>query len=61
MLHPLPPGAVKFAGLAESAADREVEKKAQPRYCPAFDAEGKPTKAAEGWARGLPGSLYRSG
>ncbi|AWC93038.1 TPA: glycine--tRNA ligase subunit beta [Morganella morganii subsp. morganii] len=43
--------AVKIAGLAESAADREVEKRG-PAIAQAFDAEGKPTKAAEGWARG---------
>ncbi|RUT64713.1 glycine--tRNA ligase subunit beta (plasmid) [Morganella morganii] len=43
--------AVKIAGLAESAVDREVEKRG-PAIAQAFDAEGKPTKAAEGWARG---------
>ncbi|MEY1635163.1 glycine--tRNA ligase subunit beta [Morganella morganii] len=43
--------AVKIAGLVESAADREVEKRG-PAIAQAFDAEGKPTKAAEGWARG---------
>ncbi|WP_049246353.1 glycine--tRNA ligase subunit beta [Morganella morganii] len=43
--------AVKIAGLAESAADREVEKRG-PAIAQAFDAEGKSTKAAEGWARG---------
>ncbi|ELA8730958.1 glycine--tRNA ligase subunit beta [Morganella morganii] len=43
--------AVKIAGLAESAADREVEKRG-PAIAQAFDDEGKPTKAAEGWARG---------
>ncbi|HDF2342503.1 TPA: glycine--tRNA ligase subunit beta [Morganella morganii] len=43
--------AVKITGLAESAADREVEKRG-PAIAQAFDAEGKPTKAAEGWARG---------
>lgn len=43
--------AVKIAGLAESAADREVEKRG-PAIAQAFDSEGKPTKAAEGWARG---------
>ncbi|EMI7478930.1 glycine--tRNA ligase subunit beta [Morganella morganii] len=43
--------AVKIVGLAESAADREVEKRG-PAIAQAFDAEGKPTKAAEGWARG---------
>ncbi|WP_413495266.1 glycine--tRNA ligase subunit beta [Morganella psychrotolerans] len=43
--------AVKIAALADSAADREVEKRG-PAVAQAFDAEGKPTKAAEGWARG---------
>lgn len=43
--------AVKITGLAESAADREVEKRG-PAIAQAFDAEGNPTKAAEGWARG---------
>ncbi|MEG0279094.1 MAG: glycine--tRNA ligase subunit beta [Morganella sp. (in: enterobacteria)] len=43
--------AVKIAALADSAADREVEKRG-PAVAQAFDADGKPTKAAEGWARG---------
>ena len=43
--------AVKIAALANSAADREVEKRG-PAVAQAFDADGKPTKAAEGWARG---------
>jgi len=43
--------ALKVSGLHESQADREVEKRG-PAVVQAFDAEGKPSKAAEGWARG---------
>ncbi|PQQ31861.1 glycine--tRNA ligase subunit beta [Photorhabdus luminescens] len=43
--------ALKVANLDEAQADREVEKRG-PAIAQAFDAEGKPTKAAEGWARG---------
>ncbi|MBD2809616.1 glycine--tRNA ligase subunit beta [Xenorhabdus sp. Vera] len=43
--------ALKVANLAAAQADREVEKRG-PAISQAFDAEGKPTKAAEGWARG---------
>ncbi|MCT8343095.1 glycine--tRNA ligase subunit beta [Photorhabdus kleinii] len=43
--------ALKIANLDEAQADREVEKRG-PAIAQAFDAEGKPTKAAEGWARG---------
>ncbi|PHM44910.1 glycine--tRNA ligase subunit beta [Xenorhabdus mauleonii] len=43
--------ALKVADLAAAQADREVEKRG-PAIAQAFDAEGKPTKAAEGWARG---------
>ncbi|PKE30007.1 glycine--tRNA ligase subunit beta [Rahnella sp. AA] len=43
--------ALKVSGLHESQADREVEKRG-PAVAQAFDAEGKPSKAAEGWARG---------
>ncbi|UXN37007.1 glycine--tRNA ligase subunit beta [Avibacterium paragallinarum] len=43
--------AVKVLGLAESQPSKEVEKRG-PAVAAAFDAEGKPTKAAEGWARG---------
>ncbi|MCL6404955.1 glycine--tRNA ligase subunit beta [Dickeya dadantii] len=43
--------ALKVAGLSASQPDREVEKRG-PSIAQAFDAEGKPTKAAEGWARG---------
>ncbi|MFZ7200985.1 glycine--tRNA ligase subunit beta [Avibacterium avium] len=43
--------AVKVLGLAEAQPNKEVEKRG-PAVAAAFDAEGKPTKAAEGWARG---------
>jgi glycyl-tRNA synthetase beta chain len=43
--------ALKVANLRAAQADREVEKRG-PAIAQAFDAEGKPTKAAEGWARG---------
>ncbi|AJI95585.1 glycine--tRNA ligase, beta subunit [Yersinia ruckeri] len=43
--------AVKVANLSAAQPDREVEKRG-PAISQAFDAEGKPTKAAEGWARG---------
>ncbi|VEB63246.1 Glycine--tRNA ligase beta subunit [Providencia rustigianii] len=43
--------ALKVANLAAAQPDREVEKRG-PAISQAFDAEGKPTKAAEGWARG---------
>ncbi|WP_237385832.1 glycine--tRNA ligase subunit beta [Xenorhabdus sp. Sc-CR9] len=43
--------ALKVANLAAAQADREVEKRG-PAIAQTFDAEGKPTKAAEGWARG---------
>ncbi|MBI6547673.1 glycine--tRNA ligase subunit beta [Xenorhabdus lircayensis] len=43
--------ALKVENLAATQADREVEKRG-PAIAQAFDAEGKPTKAAEGWARG---------
>lgn len=43
--------ALKVANLAESQPDRIVEKRG-PAVNVAFDADGKPTKAAEGWARG---------
>ena len=43
--------ALKVANLAAAQADREVEKRG-PAVAQAFDAEGKPSKAAEGWARG---------
>ncbi|OTA19123.1 glycine--tRNA ligase subunit beta [Xenorhabdus beddingii] len=43
--------ALKVENLAAAQADREVEKRG-PAIAQAFDAQGKPTKAAEGWARG---------
>ncbi|AWX15352.1 glycine--tRNA ligase subunit beta [Mergibacter septicus] len=42
--------AVKVLGLAEAQPSKEVEKRG-PAITAAFDAEGKPTKAAEGWAK----------
>lgn len=43
--------ALKIANLAAAQPDREVEKRG-PAIAAAFDAEGNPSKAAEGWARG---------
>ncbi len=43
--------ALKVTELAESQADKVVEKRG-PAVSAAFDAEGNPTKAALGWARG---------
>lgn len=43
--------AVKVLGLAKSQPSKQVEKRG-PAVSAAFDAEGKPTKAAEGWAKG---------
>lgn len=43
--------AVKVLGLATSQPSKEVEKRG-PAVSAAFDAEGQPTKAAEGWAKG---------
>ena len=43
--------ALKVANPAEAQPDREIEKRG-PAIARAFDAEGKPSKAAEGWARG---------
>ncbi|MBI6406657.1 glycine--tRNA ligase subunit beta [Proteus sp. PR00208] len=43
--------AIKVANMAKSQADRTIEKRG-PAIAQAFDADGKPTKAAEGWARG---------
>lgn len=43
--------ALKIAELAESQADKVVEKRG-PAVSAAFDADGNPTKAAQGWARG---------
>ena len=43
--------ALKITQLAATQPDREVEKRG-PAISAAFDAEGRPSKAAEGWARG---------
>ena len=43
--------AVKVLNLATQQPSKEIEKRGPP-VSAAFDAEGKPTKAAEGWARG---------
>ena len=43
--------AVKVLNLATQQPSKEIEKRG-PSVSAAFDAEGKPTKAAEGWARG---------
>ncbi|PJG85630.1 glycine--tRNA ligase subunit beta [Conservatibacter flavescens] len=43
--------AVKVLGLATAQPSKEIEKRG-PAVSAAFDAKGKPTKAAEGWAKG---------
>ncbi|GLT20279.1 glycine--tRNA ligase beta subunit [Vibrio zhanjiangensis] len=43
--------ALRVAELAESQADKIVEKRG-PAIAAAFDSDGNPTKAAQGWARG---------
>ena len=43
--------AVYVSGLAEGQADKVVEKRG-PAVSAAFDVDGNPTKAAQGWARG---------
>ncbi len=43
--------ALKVTNLAEGQADKVVEKRG-PAVSVAFDADGKPTQAAQGWARG---------
>ncbi|XEH49855.1 glycine--tRNA ligase subunit beta [Edwardsiella tarda] len=43
--------ALKVAALDAAQPYREIEKRG-PAIAQAFDADGKPTKAAEGWARG---------
>ncbi|EAR55022.1 glycyl-tRNA synthetase beta subunit [Photobacterium sp. SKA34] len=43
--------ALKVTGLAENQPDKVVEKRG-PAVSAAFDADGNPTKAAQGWARG---------
>jgi glycyl-tRNA synthetase beta chain len=42
--------AVKVSQLVEKQADKEIEKRG-PAVNVAFDAEGNPSKAAQGWAR----------
>ncbi|WP_445773597.1 glycine--tRNA ligase subunit beta [Shewanella sp.] len=43
--------AINIIGLAQAQADKVVEKRG-PAVSSAFDADGNPTKAAQGWARG---------
>lgn len=43
--------ALKVTNLAEKQADKVLEKRG-PAISVAFDAQGNPTKAAQGWARG---------
>lgn len=43
--------ALSITGLALAQADKVVEKRG-PAVSSAFDADGNPTKAAQGWARG---------
>ncbi|USH02489.1 glycine--tRNA ligase subunit beta [Grimontia kaedaensis] len=43
--------ALKVIALADQQADKMVEKRG-PAISAAFDADGNPTKAAQGWARG---------
>ena len=43
--------AVQLMGLTEQQSDKVVEKRG-PAISAAFDADGEPTKAALGWARG---------
>lgn len=43
--------ALKVTGMSAAQPDREVEKRG-PAIAAAFGTDGKPTKAAEGWARG---------
>lgn len=43
--------ALKVTGLAENQPDKVVEKRG-PAVSAAFDADGNPTKASQGWARG---------
>lgn len=43
--------AVRINGLAAQQADKVVEKRG-PAIASAYDADGKPTKAAQGWAAG---------
>ncbi|MGL4269906.1 MAG: glycine--tRNA ligase subunit beta [Plesiomonas sp.] len=43
--------ALKVLGLQKSQPDQQIEKRG-PAVAQAFGADGQPTKAAEGWARG---------
>ncbi|WP_445775913.1 glycine--tRNA ligase subunit beta [Shewanella sp.] len=43
--------AINIIGLAQAQADKVVEKRG-PAVSSAFDVDGNPTKAAQGWARG---------
>ena len=43
--------ALKVADLQKAQPDQSIEKRG-PAIAQAFDAEGQPTKAAQGWARG---------
>jgi glycyl-tRNA synthetase beta chain len=43
--------AINVIGLAQAQADKVIEKRG-PAVSSAFDADGNPTKAAQGWARG---------
>ena len=42
--------ALKVAGLESCQPDKDIEKKG-PALKAAYDKDGKPTKAAEGWAK----------
>lgn len=52
--------ALKVTAMAASAADQEIEKRG-PAVAQAFDAEGKPGKAAQGWARGCGITVAQAG
>ncbi|SUT95735.1 glycine--tRNA ligase subunit beta [Actinobacillus lignieresii] len=52
--------AVKVLGLATAQPSKEIEKRG-PAVSAAFDADGNPTKAAEGWARGCGISVDQAG
>ena len=52
--------AVKVLNLATQQPSKEIEKRG-PAVSAAFDAEGKPTKAAEGWARGCGITVEQAG
>ena len=52
--------AVKVLNLATQQPSKEIEKRG-PAVSAAFDSEGKPTKAAEGWARGCGITVEQAG